>query len=343
MPDEQVKNFIDSVLNKKMSLIISKINSLKSEIETNLKNITQSDDFFTYEIPKYLETKKENIEEEKISLLHRYTLKISTSTNQINLIDNLLEGINLFCKRAALFLLRDDKFVGWAGIGFLNKNGEIGNNDVKKIFLSFSANTIFRYIINNKNKYSGKALSQPDDHLIYSRFGGEKPNKIFVSPFYVNGKPQAVIYADSFGDKEIEEKTIEILSAVGEMSLNLLPFRQKLLARVKTKEFSEEPEKEQIDLREPIHEDLFLSTKKNDPERKARVIINDLVLYNELIIDEARNSKNLYKSLQNAILQAKEEYLRKFNDVSIFEKQLVKILAKGDKEALRGYPFETLF
>lgn len=343
MPDEKVKKFIDSMLNEKMSLIISKINSLKSKIETNLENIIQSDDFFTYEIPKYLETKKETIEEEKISLLHRYTLKISTSTNQINLIDNLLEGINLFCNRAALFLLRDDKFVGWAGIGFSNKDGEIGNNEVKKIFLSFSANTIFRYVINNKDKYSGKALSQPDDHLIYSRFGGKKPDKIFVLPFYVNGKPQAAIYADSFGDKEIGEKAIEMISAVGEMSLNLLPFRQKLLARVKTKEFSEEPKKGPIDLREPIYEDFFHSIKKNDPERKARVIINDLVLYNESIIDEARKSKNLYKTLQDTILQAKEEYLRKFNDISVFEKQLVKILAKGDKEALRGYPFETLF
>lgn len=341
MSDEKMKHFIDSILNEKMRLIISKTDLLKKEIASNLENIAKPDDFFSYKIPKYLGKTEENLEEEKISLLHRYTIKISTSSNQMDLIDNLLEGINLFCSRAALFLLRDDKFVGWAGMGFSNKDGEIGNNEVKKIFFSFSANTILKHIINNKNKYSGGPLSQPDDHLIYSRFGGSKPNKIFVLPFYVNGKPQAAIYADSYNEKKIGEKEIEIISTIGEMSLNLLPFRQKLLTRVKTKEFAEEPKKEPLDLKESSDASFFQSRKKSDPERKARVIINDMVLYNKLIIDDARANRTIYKTLKSTILQAKEEYLRKFDDISIFEKHLVEILAKGDKEALKGYPFET--
>lgn len=214
---------------------------------------------------------------------------------------------------------------------------------MKKIFFSFSANTILKHIINNKNKYSGGPLSQPDDHLIYSRLGGIKPNKIFVLPFYVSGKAQAAIYTDSYNEKKIGEKEIEIISTIGEMSLNLLPFRQKLLSRVKTKEFAEEPKKETPNLREATDASFFHSTKRNDPERKARVIINDMVLYNRLMIDEAITNQTLYKTLKSTISQAKEEYLRKFDDISIFEEQLVKILAKGDKEALKGYPFETIF
>ena len=88
---------------------------------------------------------------------------------------------------------------------------------------------------------------------------------------------------------------------------------------IEVKEIEEE-EKELSDSQE-FHsmEETVHSTKENDPERKARVIINDIILYNRNIVEEGRNKKNLYRLLEDTILQAKEEYMRKFNDLSSFE------------------------
>lgn len=349
MSEEKLRELIDNILKEKKKLLISKINSVKEDIVNQLEDLKELEDFLDYQIPDDLQLNNKNSEDDKVAVLNKCIKEISTADNQLNLVNHLIEGINSFSSRAAIFLLRDDKLIGWNGKGFSDRDKEIKDEDVKKIFFSLSANTIFKYAIDKKEIYSGPPLSQPDDHLIYSRFGGGNPEKIFVKPFLVKGKPQAVIYADSFGEEDLQEKEVEILSIVGEMSLDLLPFKQKILARVQTKEFlGEEPEPEEEEEKElsdsqEFHsmEETVHSTKENDPERKARVIINDIILYNRNIVEEGRNKKNLYRLLEDTILQAKEEYMRKFNDLSSFESNLIKILAKGDREALEGYKFET--
>jgi hypothetical protein len=240
-------------------------------------------------------------------------------------------------------LIKDDKLIGWNGIGFTQKDGEIQNSDIKKIFFSLSANTILKQVIEKRKTYSGKPLSQADDHLIYNRFGGRYPEKIFVLPLLVKGKPQAVIYADIFDDQILHEKEIEILAIVGEMSLDLLPIKQKIFSRVQTKEYEEEEETFVSEKTDDIHvhEETAHSLSENDPDRKARVIINDIILYNKNVVDKGIQNRNLYDVLEDTILQAKEEYLRKFSNMSVFETNLIQILANGDKELLRGYKFET--
>jgi hypothetical protein len=225
------------------------------------------------------------------------------------------------------------------------------DDDVKKVFFSYSANTIFKQVLETRESYSGAPLSQPDDHLIFSRFGGDNPRSIYVLPFFVKGKPQAVIYCDAFGGKDIDKKEIEMLSVVGEMSLDLLPLRQKILTKIKTREYVDIEEGEEAAPRPTErtaehpgddNEITLPSVKESDPERLARVIINDIVLYNKKIVEEGRKKRALYRLLEDTIMQARELYLIKYSDLSMFEKQLVKQLAKGDKEALKGYKFETL-
>jgi hypothetical protein len=188
----------------------------------------------------------------------------------------------------------------------------------------------------------GEPICKPDDFLIYNRLGGGKPKKIFVLPFFVKGKPQAVIYADSMVETPINQKSIEILATVGELSLDMLPIRQKFLTKIKTQEFVEEPE---LEVKVSEHADEMEKTsapaKANDPERYARVIINDIILYNKKVVDDGIKNKNLYEVLKETLLQAKELYMRRSSDLRYFEEQMVKILAKGDRRALKGYNFEV--
>ncbi|MCP4221340.1 MAG: hypothetical protein GY765_42335 [bacterium] len=370
MPNQELTNLVNDILNQKIGIMHTRIDQTTNNIIALMEEAKDLGELSSFNIPEGFEKRllpKEAPKDDRIDTIHMYITKLSSSVNQLNLINNFLEGINNFCTRAALFLVREDKLVGWKGRGFTAHGEGISDEEIKKIFFSLSANTIFRHVLETKQAYIGPGICQPDDHLIYSRFGGTPPEKILTLPFFVKGKPQAVIYTDSYNGKPIGKKEIEMLSTVGEMSLDLLPLRQKILSRVKTQEFVDEgktpppgpvpqvPQPPQATAPQAppppappappaamSNEQTAPSIRQNDPERLARVIINDIILYNKQVVEDGVAHKNLYSVLQDTILQSRELYLNKFNDISFFEKQLIETLARGDRDALKGYKFEIL-
>ncbi len=281
---------------------------------------------------------------EAVENLHSYVKKISSSVNQINLISNLLKGINVFCSRTAIFLLRDDKLVGWGGSGIMVGNEQMKDSDLKKIFFSISADTVFKDVLEQKKPYNGDPERHKDNHLIYNHFGNIVPDSILVIPFFVKGKPQAIVYSDVLAGAPMGDKEIEILSVVGEMSLDLLPIRQRIITKIKTHEYESEPESKSDSFQKVVvsAESKPIEIKESDPERLARVIVNDMILYNRQQVEDARKGKRVYDELKATILQSKELYLSKHADLRPFEIQLVETLADGDREALNGYKFETI-
>jgi hypothetical protein len=344
MKNEEVKNFVEKVISEKMQLLLNRIDSFQSNLFRDIEKLKDLDELTKFAMPKELAGRDEDGDAAAdIATLNDYVKKISSASNQLLLIGGIIEGIQCFCDRAALFLLRDDKLVGWRGKGFSGANGQINDEELKRIFFSLSANTVLKNAIESKKSYLGEPIYKPDDFLIYNRFGGGKPKKILVMPFLVKGKPQAVIYADSMAGAPIRAKVIEILAAVGELSLDMLPIRQKLLAKIKTQEFVEDTEIEHKPSfeRSDEFEKTSAPVRENDPERYARVIINDIILYNKKVVEDGIKHQNLYEVLKETLLQAKELYLRRSSDLHYFEEQMVNILAKGDRRALKGYNFEV--
>ncbi|MCU0236269.1 MAG: hypothetical protein MUC72_04190 [Acidobacteria bacterium] len=343
MKNDEIRNYIEKVINEKMQLMLNRIDDFQTRMFKDIEKLKDLDELAGFSLPKEFAARDEEADgAADIAILNEYVKKIAAAANQLLLIGSIIEGINRFCDRAALFLLRDDKLVGWRGKGFSGENGQISDEELKRIFFSLSANTVLKSVIETKKGYMGDPLCKPDDFLIYNRLGGGKPKKIFVLPFFVKGKPQAVIYADSLAGAPIKAKVIEVLATVGELSLDMLPIRQKLLAKIKTQEFVDDNEIEHKILE---HTDEFEKTsapiRENDPERYARVIINDIILYNKKVVEDGIKNRNLYEVLKETLLQAKELYMRRSSDLRYFEEQMVNILAKGDRAALKGYKFEV--
>lgn len=235
MKNEEIRNYIEKVINEKMQLMLNRIDSFQSNVFKDIEKLKDLDELAKFSLPREFANRDEESDAAAdIAALNEYVKKIAAAANQLLLIGSIIEGINRFCDRAALFLLRDDKLVGWRGKGFSGENGQISDEELKRIFFSLSANTVLKSVIETKKSYIGDPLLKPDDFLIYNRLGGGKPKKIFVLPFFVKGKPQAVIYADSLSGAPIKAKIIEVLATVGELSLDMLPIRQKLLAKIKT-------------------------------------------------------------------------------------------------------------
>jgi len=343
MKNEEIRSYVEKVINEKMQLLLNRLDTFQSNMFRDIEKLKDLDELAKFSLPKEFAARDEDADGAgDIVALNEYVKKIAAASNQLLLIGSIIEGINRFCDRAALFLLRDDKLVGWRGKGFSGENGQISDEELKRIFFSLSANTVLKNAIETKKSYMGDPLCKPDDFLIYNRLGGGKPKKILVLPFLVKGKPQAVIYTDSLTGAPIKAKLIEVLATVGELSLDMLPIRQKLLAKIKTQEFVEDTDVEHRILE---HTDEFEKTsapiRENDPERYARVIINDIILYNKKVVEDGIKNRNLYEVLKETLLQAKELYLRRSSDLRYFEEQMVNILAKGDRAALKGYKFEV--
>ena len=342
MKKEEVKELIERVLNEKIQVLLNRIDSFQSNVFKNIEKLKDFDELVAFDMPDdFAETGAGGAAAE-IEALNGSVKEIAAATNQLVLIGSMIDGIQCFCDRAVIFLLRDDKLVGWKGKGFSGHGGQIEDDDLKKVFFSLSANTVLRNVIERKKSYMGDPICKPDDFLIYNRLGGGKPKKILVLPFFVKGKPQAVIYADSLADTPINDKVIEILATVGELSLDMLPIRQKVLAKIKTQEFIEEPDAEVRFIEQPDEQEKTSApVKANDPERYARVIITDIILYNKKVVEDGIKNRNLYEVLKETLLQAKELYMRRSSDLRYFEEQMVKILAKGDRQVLKGYNFEV--
>lgn len=343
MKNEEIRNFVEKVISDKMQLLLNRIDTFQSNLFRDIEKLKDLDELTKFSMPKELSGPDADADAgADIATLNEYVKKISSAANQLLLIGGIIDGIQCYCDRAALFLLRDDKLVGWRGKGFSGADGQISDEELKRIFFSLSANTVLKSVIETKKNYAGEPIHKPDDFLIYNRFGGGKPKKILVMPFFVKGKPQAVIYADSLTGAPIKAKVIEILATVGELSLDMLPIRQKLLAKIKTQEFVEDTEVEhKVFERSDEFEKTSAPVRENDPERYARVIINDIILYNKKVVEDGIKHQNLYEVLKETLLQAKELYLRRSSDLHYFEEQMVNILAKGDRRALKGYNFEV--
>jgi hypothetical protein len=343
MTNEEIKNFIEKVINEKIQLLLNRIDTFQSNMFKDIEKLKDLDELVKFSLPRdFIGRNEEEGADAETQFLNEFVRKIASASNQLLLIGNIIEGINHFCDRAAIFLLRDDKLVGWRGKGFSGEGGQISDEELNRIFFSLSANTVLKSVIETKKSYFGEPVYKPDDFLIYNRFGGGKPKKIFVLPFFVKGKPQAVIYADSLADTVIKSKAIEILATVGELSLDMLPIRQKMLAKIKTQEFVDDGEVEpKFFERSDEFEKTSAPIKENDPERYARVIINDIILYNKKVVEDGIRNKNLYEVLKETLLQAKELYMRRSSDLRYFEEQMVNLLAKGNRNALKGYNFEV--
>lgn len=119
MKKEEVKNLVEKVINEKIQLLLNRIDAFQSNVFKNIEKLKDFNDLVEFNLPDDFTDEKEAVDTaEEILVLNEYVKKIAAAQNQLILIGSVIEGINHFCDRAAIFLLRDDKLVGWKGKGF---------------------------------------------------------------------------------------------------------------------------------------------------------------------------------------------------------------------------------
>ncbi len=159
-----------------------------------------------------------------IPILHAGIRGLRQENSQGRLINHLLNTLNKLVSRVALFVVKEDKLVGWDGRGFEN----LTELDFRKMIIPLPSESVFYEVVKNEGIYRGPFPVFKGDKRVLTFLEGE-PQEVLLIPVVVRGKVSGVIYADEWPEKihVKNPEAIEILVDYAEAMVELLPIKSK--------------------------------------------------------------------------------------------------------------------
>jgi hypothetical protein len=287
---------------------------------------------------------------------------IQAGTTQKEILRALLENTVLYSGRAALFVVKNGSATGWQGIAFAN------NDAIKDFALDIGSSLISRVI---QSRMSEMGMSSDMDHHFTSKFGAPADGKVVLLPLLLKDKISALVYAD--GGTEggtLDVAALDVLVRATSAWLEVISQRKQA-----QKEGGPEPEmhaapaaNDPFAAHAPIHgkahaephaepapvaamsaaaawggptsapsgEDVEIQRKA---QRFARLLIDEIKLYNHAKVSEGRKHKDLYDRLKEDIEKSRSTYLKRYGNsvagaADYFSQELIRSLAEDDVSLL---------
>jgi len=149
--------------------------------------------------------------------------KLETGRSLQETLTALVQEIAQFAPRVALFIIKSGNCIGWHGEGFDQSPG-FSNDALKRISVPANADTVFRAVMNSRQRFFGESSAHRDNAHLLSRIGTVLPTNIFAMPLILREKVAAVVYADSGDSREAlgDVEAIEILVLYASRLLDLM-------------------------------------------------------------------------------------------------------------------------
>ncbi len=146
------------------------------------------------------------------TLLYRVAA-IEYAKSQAEILEALLQGLQDFSQRGALFVLREDAVQGWSGFGF--------EGNVKAWKGSLNDDPILRTVASSRSRMlldgAVPAFIPP----------GPQVQRSMISPLILKGKVSALVYADSGEGGKLDHYSADILVRTASLVIDIFPLRQK--------------------------------------------------------------------------------------------------------------------
>jgi hypothetical protein len=149
--------------------------------------------------------------------------KLETGRSLQEVLTVLVQEMAQFAPRVALFIIKSGNCIGWHGEGFDQSPG-FSNDALKRISVPATADTVFRSVMNSRQRFFGESSAHRDNAHLLSRIGTVLPTNIFAMPLILRDKVAAVVYADSGDSREPlgDVEAIEILVLYASRLLDLM-------------------------------------------------------------------------------------------------------------------------
>jgi hypothetical protein len=298
--------------------------------------------------------------------LQKAVARIQAGTTQKEVLRALLDNTVLYCGRAALFVVKNGTATGWQGTAF-------SNNDAIKDFALDMSSGIGARVLQSRTVENG-AASDFDQHFT-SKFGSPSDGKVALLPLLLKDKVSALVYADSGAHAgTLDAAALDVLVRATGAWLEVISQRKQA-----QREGTPEPEmhsapqaNDPFASHAPLHSGKAqqiadgapiaamsaaaasggssagatapaLSSEDSEIHRKAqrfaRLLMDEIKLYNQAKVADGRKHRDLYDRLKEDIEKSRATYLKRYGNTAAasgdyFNQELIRSLAEDDVSLL---------
>ena len=293
-------------------------------------------------------------------ILNAAVASIYDAPGQADILKALLEGLSQFTARAALFVVKGGSIAAWQARGF--------EKDIKG-FTADSTTGLAGRAIRDKEPVNA-AATEFDDKFI-STHGNPSDGNACVLPIVVRDKVAALVYIDSGTNPNgtSDESASRVLVRSTASWLEILALRKASGGVSAAAEAVPEPPPPPPPAHEPppapkqveaapppppVAEppkaaaasgpDLSDLSKEDQEVHKkakrfAKLLVDEIKLYNKGKVEEGRQNKDIYKRLQEDIDKSRATYEKRYNSTAAgsadyFTSEVIRILADNDVSLL---------
>lgn len=294
------------------------------------------------------------------SLLDSSVASIQEGGSQTDILKALLDGAAHFASRVALFVIKGEAATGWQARGFDN------NNAIKKISVNCASGSAERAI---RSRMPVTAAAKELDSQFASQLGGKGNG--WVVPLLVKDKVPGLIYADTGarGEGSLDTPALQLLVRSAGLWLEIQTLRKiadssTAEEEVTTEEVEDSAASQQEAAEEaaqasaaaagashgiaepepaPAAKAEKLSPQDEDVLKKAKrfakLLVDEIKLYNQAKVSEGRQHKDLYSRLKEDIDKSRASYEKRYGGTvaahsDFFTQEVIKVLAENDVSIL---------
>jgi hypothetical protein len=272
-------------------------------------------------------------------LLNAAAAAIHESGSQADILRHLLEGEARFAGRVALFVVKGNVISGWQGIGFED------NDSIKTLSIQTGSGLAGK-AIQARTPASGSA--QEFDAGFIKAVKAPAEGQCLVLPLVVKDKVAAVIYADSgtVPGGTLDSSGLQALTRFAAIWLELAALR-KVGGTSATEEVPQPQPAAAMAASAPASAPAVSGSEEDELHKKAKrfakLLVEEIKLYNQPRVEEGRQHKDLYDRLKVDIEKSRSTYDKRYAESAVasadyFTQELIRILADNDA-SLMGASF----
>jgi hypothetical protein len=272
-------------------------------------------------------------------LLNAAAASIYESGSQAEILRRLLEGEARFAGRVALFVVKGSTISGWQGIGFED------NDAIKNLSVNTGSGLVGK-AIQARNPAGGSP--QEFDAGFIRAMKSPADDQCMVLPLVVKDKVAAVIYADAgtVPGGSLDASGLEALTRFAAIWLELAALRKA--GGSATEDVSQAQPVAAMATSAPASATAASGLDEDELHKKARrfakLLVEEIKLYNQPRVEEGRQHKDLYDRLKVDIEKSRSTYDKRYAESAVassdyFTQELVRILAENDVSLMgAGFP-----
>lgn len=282
--------------------------------------------------------------------------QIQSGGTQKEILRALLDATGSYCGRAALFVVKSGAASGWQGRGFADSDG------IKDFALDVTGGVAYESL---HSRVAARGRTSEIDPEFLSRFGAVEDDRVVVLPLLLKDKVAALVYADAGSSGALDSVALELLVKATSAWLEVASLRKQAPKEGPSEAAEAEaptPVQSVTSFSDPFagHAPMHaaaaapakamaaaapagappqLSPEDAEVHRKAqrfaRLLMDEIKLYNQAKVSEGRKNRDLYDRLKEDIEKSRATYQKRYGNTAAanadyFSHEVVRSLAEDD-------------